>query len=112
MFLKSKILTMLAAVGYGVLFSLALTAGVRIACILLGMTLPASAAGESVSRGQPAGGRSLGVCIWSSVAPFRTADAIGRYGGAALFGLSARSWKPEALARNGPSLANASGYHC
>ena len=46
MFLKSKILMMLAAVGYGVLFSLALTGGVRIACMLLGMTLPASAAGN------------------------------------------------------------------
>jgi hypothetical protein len=46
MLLKAKVLMMVAAVGYGVLFSLALTAGVRIACLLLGTTLSTSAAGN------------------------------------------------------------------
>jgi hypothetical protein len=46
MSLKSKVLMMVAAVGYGVLFSLALTAAVRMVCLLLGTTLSASAAGN------------------------------------------------------------------
>jgi hypothetical protein len=46
MFLKSKILIMVAAIGYGVLFSLALTGGVRMVCWLLGTELPTKAAGN------------------------------------------------------------------
>ena len=46
MLLKSKIVMMVAAVGYGVLFSLALTGAVRMACLLLGTTLSPGAAGN------------------------------------------------------------------
>lgn len=48
MSLKSKVLMMVMAVGYGVLFALALTGGVRMACLLLGTTLSPSAAGNLV----------------------------------------------------------------
>lgn len=56
MVLKSKILMMLAAVGHGVLFSMALTGGVRIACWLLGTELPSSAAGNLFLAGSAVAG--------------------------------------------------------
>jgi hypothetical protein len=46
MFLESKILMMMAAIGYGALFSLALTGGVRACCLLMGTTLSTSAVGN------------------------------------------------------------------
>jgi hypothetical protein len=46
MFPMSKSWKMVAAVGYGVLFSQALTGAVRIACWLLGTTLSVRAAGN------------------------------------------------------------------
>jgi hypothetical protein len=46
MFPMSKFWKMIAAVGYGVLFSQALTGAVRIACWLLGTTLSVRAAGN------------------------------------------------------------------
>ncbi|MGE0610527.1 MAG: hypothetical protein AB7O62_25790 [Pirellulales bacterium] len=46
MFMKSKSWMLLAAIGQGVLFSLALTGAVRISYWLLGKTLSESAAGN------------------------------------------------------------------
>ncbi len=46
MFLLSKRWMMVAAIGQGVLFSLALTGAVRIAYLLLGKSLPESVAGN------------------------------------------------------------------
>ena len=46
MFPLSKRWMMVSAIGQGVLFSLALTGGVRILCLLLGITLPENVAGN------------------------------------------------------------------
>lgn len=46
MFFLSKRWMMLAAIGQGVLFSLALTGAVRMACWLVGMELPQDVAGN------------------------------------------------------------------
>ena len=44
----SKRWKMVAAIGYGVLFSVAFTGAVRIACFMLGKTLPDNVAGNLV----------------------------------------------------------------
>lgn len=46
MFPFSKFWNLVAAIGYGVLFSLALTGAVRIAFLCFGLTLPESTAGN------------------------------------------------------------------
>ena len=59
MFLKSKGWMLIAAIGHGVLLSLALTGGVRLACFLMGMPLSSSAAGNLFLAGSlVAGGAS------------------------------------------------------
>ena len=60
MFLISKKWLMVAAVGQGVLLSLAFIGEVRIVCLLLGMTLPDSIAGNLFLVSSPLTGAVTG----------------------------------------------------